>query len=635
MTRRKVSTPTGSWPALIGVALLIGVASYGVARIGLDFFKVAGASSTMWWPVAGLVLVIVVRCPRRWWWVLLTIFGVLIGIANLWSGELSVAVTYAVVNVIEVLVAAIILQGTSNPQTRKLRTPQEAARFVLAIAAAVAVGAALVSLRSVLFPADVSWLRLARGYVTTHALGLIAFAPLLLPGRSWRKAGLMRHLEFVAVLVATVAIDVLVFVAPLTSGLAFPVLLPIIWAAIRLDPLRATIASLVTCAFAAYSTSRGLGTFAQIADLEQRQLVTQFLIATVTLITLALVLITRHRTQLAAQASDSERTLKIAIQEALVGIYSVRLDSGRVGEIRGVNTAVGLMLGYEPEELEGKPDSIFRVDSDIAESAAFTARLGQLASGEIDAFQRETRFAMSTGDKLWVELSATRVVPAMAPPFALIYVHDLTGREENKKMLETMALHDALTGLPNRAVLFPRLDDFLQHAYRDGTKVGLLYLDLNGFKPVNDTHGHAAGDAVLVEVARRLEDSVRPGDTVARLGGDEFAVLASDIRDESDLTEISDRIHAALAKPIVLPGGAEVTIGIAIGAVVSSHETTADDVVRAADVEMYRAKYGAGAKPRDVVRRPDAARATVRSEARHDAETERSVDTDARTASTR
>jgi diguanylate cyclase (GGDEF)-like protein len=121
--------------------------------------------------------------------------------------------------------------------------------------------------------------------------------------------------------------------------------------------------------------------------------------------------------------------------------------------------------------------------------------------------------------------------------------------------------------------------------------VGLLYLDLDGFKPVNDTHGHAAGDSVLVEIARRLERTVRPGDTVARLGGDEFAVLAADIAGDQDLAALADRIHDGLSQPIELPDGEVITIGSSIGAAVASHDMTADELVRAADIAMYRIKH--------------------------------------------
>jgi diguanylate cyclase (GGDEF)-like protein/PAS domain S-box-containing protein len=576
---------------LLAAAVLVAVVSFVVGRVSLDYFKVPGVATSVWWPATGMVLAIVMRCPRRWWWVLLAVFGAMNGLADLPLRSAPVIVTYALVNVLEVLVAALVLRPTTGRRERGLRTPQDAVRLMVAVAAAVGAGAVFVAASGAVIPGDASWHVITRGYVAAHTLGLFAMAPLLLPGQVWWRSTVVRHIEFVVVLTAGIVIDTWVFLQPLAGGRAFPVLLPIVWAAIRLDPVRATIVALLGCSLAAYSTSRGLGTFAAVSDPADRQLVTQLLIATVVITTLALVLITRHRAQLAAEANDSEQTLQIAIREALVGIYSVRLDPGRVGEIRDVNTAMVRMLGYQPEELIGRRDEVFRMSSDGSGPTAVDDQLQQLADGDINAFQRETRLAAKNGAELWVEMSAARLTPATSEPFALIYVHDLTGSEQNKRMLEAMALHDALTGLPNRAVLFPRLEEYLHHARRDGTRVGLLYLDLDGFKPVNDTHGHAAGDSVLVEVARRLERTVRPGDTVARLGGDEFAVLAADIAGDQDLAALADRIHDGLSQPIELPDGEVITIGSSIGAAVASHDMTADELVRAADIAMYRIKH--------------------------------------------
>lgn len=591
MTRRENPVSVTSWARPVGVTLIIGVVTYLISRASLEYFKVPGAASAMWWPAAGLALVIVVRCPRSWWFALLPAFGIATGFANIPLGGWAVTLTYAGVNMIEVTVAALILQESSDPASRRLRTAQEAIRFIIAIGAAVVVGSSLVALRSILFPGDAPWHQISLGYGSNHALGLLALAPLLLPGPAHWRTSLLRNLEFGVVIALTAVLGWWVFLEPSAAGRAFPVLLPVIWAATRLDPVRATITSLVICVFATYGTSRSLGTFVGVPDLVERQLVTQFLIGTVAVTTLALVLITRHRARLVAQASDSEHTLAIAIQEALVGIYSIRLEPGRLGEIRDVNAAMCLMLDYQPEQLIGRHSGMFFPSPENHdEIEAVRARTTQMADGAIDVFQRETRLVTAAGVELWVELSATRVTPTTAPPFALVYVHDLTGREQNKKLLETMALHDALTGLPNRAVIFPRLDELLRRADREGGHVGLLYLDLNGFKPVNDTYGHAAGDTVLVEVARRIERAVRPGDTAARLGGDEFAVLAADIKGEPDMTIIADRIHASLTEPIVLPDGSEVTIGTSIGTAVGDGDTTADELLRRADVAMYQAK---------------------------------------------
>lgn len=590
MTLRGTALREAQWARLTGAALLVAVVTFASSVVSLNFFRIPGLSGTIWWPVTGLVLLIVLRCPRRWWPVLLVVFVVANGVSLRTLASLPATASYSMVNVIEVLVAACLLREPSEREARGWRASKEATRFVMAIVLAIAMGIGLVALHVLIFGGEASLPDRILSYAITHVLGLFALAPMVLRGRVWRWAGWPRAAEFVLLLAVTIGIGGWLFLQPHAIAQAFPVLLPVIWASIRFDALQATMVSLLNCALVAYGTSQGLGPFAQVSDVASRQLIAQSLIATITATTLALVLITRHRERLAARARDSEKTLTIAIQEALVGIYSIRLDPGHVGEIREVNAAMCMMLGYEVSDLVGKPSQKLLAVNDRVPASMMDARIAQLAAGEIDAVQRETRFVTANGDELWVEVSVTRVTPSSALPFAFVYVHDLTGREQNKKMLEAMALTDALTGLPNRAVLFSRLDEHLFRTRRDGVPVGLLYLDLNGFKPVNDTHGHAAGDTVLVEVARRLERAVRPEDTVARLGGDEFAILVPGAESRADLDALADVVHAELSEPILLTSGAEASIGTAVGVALGTDEITADELVRAADEAMYRAK---------------------------------------------
>ena len=603
-----VATRIGPPAAAPVVALLAGVlvagAAYASAWIALDLFKVPGAASAMWWPAAGVALVIVVRCPRRWWWWLLLAFAVANTAANRDLGPWAVTLSYSVVNVIEIGVAAMLLVGRGGGAGRRLQTPADAARFVTAFAAAIAVGSTVIALRALVVPAGAAIHDVVAGYAITHALGLLAIAPLLLPGRLQWRTGVGQDVEFALVIAVTVAADYWVFISPAQAGRAFPALLPVIWAAIRLSPWRATVVTLVTCGFTAYGTSRGVGTFAEIADLTERQLVTEMMIGTVTVTALALVLITRHRALLAAHLRDSEETLRIAIRDAMVGTYSMRLDSGHIGEISDVNMAFATMLGYRRDDLIGRSCKVFNPPPDAETDAGFDAWMERFARGDPESFRRETKFVSADGAELWVEVSTTRVQPTSAPPFALVHVHDLTDREQTKQLLERMALHDALTGLPNRTLLFDRLEQQLGLAERDGGSLALLYLDLDGFKPVNDEHGHGAGDAVLVEVARRLSGAVRSRDTVARLGGDEFAVLCPRVADDNDIDLIAARIRAAMREPIALPDGTTVTVTISVGCAVADAETdggiglrgmSADELVRRADVAMYTAKREATA----------------------------------------
>jgi diguanylate cyclase (GGDEF)-like protein len=151
-----------------------------------------------------------------------------------------------------------------------------------------------------------------------------------------------------------------------------------------------------------------------------------------------------------------------------------------------------------------------------------------------------------------------------------------------------LARHDVLTGLPNRGLLLDRLEHALQMSRRRSSKVALLFCDLDGFKPVNDRFGHAAGDALLVDVAQRLTGCVRESDTVARLGGDEFAILLEDIK-AAEVDAACERVLAALRSGAVVSGH-KVQLGVSIGVAMGDTGSSAEHLLRNADMAMYEAK---------------------------------------------
>jgi diguanylate cyclase (GGDEF)-like protein len=167
---------------------------------------------------------------------------------------------------------------------------------------------------------------------------------------------------------------------------------------------------------------------------------------------------------------------------------------------------------------------------------------------------------------------------------------ELSRMEVLEKELRYRATHDPLTDLPTRNVFMNRLEGALARAQRSGRFPAVLFLDLDNFKAINDSHGHVVGDAALREVARRLRTSVRLGDTVSRIGGDEFVVLLEEVRDANEAARAVGRIGRRLQAPLVVDGR-ETTVHASIGMALGGPGTEAPEaLVRRADFQMYRAK---------------------------------------------
>lgn len=167
---------------------------------------------------------------------------------------------------------------------------------------------------------------------------------------------------------------------------------------------------------------------------------------------------------------------------------------------------------------------------------------------------------------------------------------DITREKEASEKLRHTASHDALTGLPNRALLHDRLEQAISKASRDDSGLALLFIDLDGFKPINDTHGHLIGDLLLQGVAERLRDCVRESDTVARLGGDEFVILSLNTASQQDAAIIAQKVLDTLARPFAL-NGISAQVGASIGiALYPVHANSGEALLMAADHAMYAAK---------------------------------------------
>jgi diguanylate cyclase (GGDEF)-like protein len=167
---------------------------------------------------------------------------------------------------------------------------------------------------------------------------------------------------------------------------------------------------------------------------------------------------------------------------------------------------------------------------------------------------------------------------------------DMTDRKRAEEQLLHDALHDTLTGLPNRALFTDRLTQALAHATRrPDYRCAVLFLDIDRFKVINDTHTHEVGDELLIGFARRLVGCLRPGDTVARLGGDEFTILVDDIRSPDEASVVARRVQRALQAPLRI-GGRELALSASVGIALSTRGMTAAELMRNADIAMYDAK---------------------------------------------
>jgi len=166
----------------------------------------------------------------------------------------------------------------------------------------------------------------------------------------------------------------------------------------------------------------------------------------------------------------------------------------------------------------------------------------------------------------------------------------ITKRRIYQAQLIELALYDPLTGLPNRKLFFDRLEEGISHATRYERKLGLLYIDLDGFKGVNDTMGHHAGDELLIKVGAALKGILRKADTVDRLGGDEFAVILFETKNMEDTRLVGDKVVAAMRQPFRL-NAETARIGASVGAAIfPDHEDAMDSLIRHADAAMYKAK---------------------------------------------
>ena len=271
------------------------------------------------------------------------------------------------------------------------------------------------------------------------------------------------------------------------------------------------------------------------------------------------------------------------------------------GVILRVNPAFVEITGYTDEEAVGQTPRLLnsgRHNADFYELMWESVRQTGLWQGEIWNRRKSGEIYPQTLTITEVKDGAGKITNYVAS------IIDITSRHAAEKQIRNLAFYDVLTKLPNRRLFYDRLNLGMSISKHSGRYGALMFLDLDHFKTINDTHGHDAGDLLLIEVARRITLSVRAADTVARFGGDEFVVMLSELNE--DKTEsaaqaciVAEKIRTALAELYLLSIRRENEVeqiiehhcSSSIGIILFiSHKTSADDLIKRADIAMYRAK---------------------------------------------
>ncbi len=277
----------------------------------------------------------------------------------------------------------------------------------------------------------------------------------------------------------------------------------------------------------------------------------------------------------------AEMRFETGFEQTAVGAMIAGLD----GVSTRVNLAACVLLGRSRESLVGRAwrEHTHPDDLQLGELA-----LASLAAGH-DTYQDERRFVRPDASVVWASVHVTLVRDeAGEPQYFFVHLQDITRRKRIEDELAHQALHDSLTGLPNRALLADRLERSLALSQRKATRVGVLFLDLDHFKVVNDSLGHTVGDEVLRLVGERFTAAIRPGDTVARFGGDEFVIVSDDIS-ILECQQIAKRLLDALAVPYLVADH-ELNVTASVGIAIGDASATPESLLRDSDTAMYRAK---------------------------------------------
>lgn len=567
--------------ARFSVIVLLASIYFAAGRFGLTLAFV-NASTTPVWPPAGIALAALLVFGYRVW------PGIFIGafLVNATTTDSVLAsLMIATGNTLEGLIGAYLINRFAHG-ARVFEHVSDIFRFIV-VTLFVTTAAASVGVVSLLLTNLASWEDAGAVWFTWwlgDATGALILAPVLtlwLNARvrwNWRLA-----LEAAAWAVSLSLVGLIVFAGVLPVGfrnypLEFLVLPLIVWSAFRLGRRGAATATVILSVIAIWGTRHGNGPFAGYADNESLLLLQIFMafIAMTGLILAAVIAERRHR-------EESEHWLATIVESSSDAIIGKTVD----GIVLSWNQAAERMYGYSATEMVGRSIGVL-VPPDRANE--LPQILEQVRRGErIEHF--ETIRRCKDGKHINVSLNISPIKdPVGSITGASIIARDITERRRIEERIRYLAQHDALTGLPNRVLFRDRIGQAIVQARRHQQLLAVLFLDLDGFKHINDSLGHQIGDHLLRMTARRLQRCLREGDTIARLGGDEFVMCLSGLSEGNGAMPVAAKILEALREPFYVEQH-ELHVSGSIG--ISIYPSDGDDaelLMRAADTAMYHAK---------------------------------------------
>jgi len=430
--------------------------------------------------------------------------------------------------------------------------------------------------------------------LTRNSLGALLVAAVVLAWRSReREVDLRKWLRALTLECALTAGVYLVGMGPAdelsAQYLALPVTLIV---ALRADVLRAALHASLVAGLTVYLIVKPPGLFHH-GGLQERFVVGQGFVAVVALTALGLALAGAERLAATRAAEATTTRLRSSIDKSKIAQLTVALGRSDGLVIGRANPAAHQLLDAPAGALAGTTWSEF---VDTSHHPLLDRELEKLRSGQLEEWEGELLLRLPSGGLRWVVATVANMdhEDDVGREWLTVQLLDISARKDMEQHLAHQALHDDLTGLANRELLQRCIDRSLRHARSAAQNVALLFFDLDNFKHVNDSLGHAAGDEVISTVAARLQAVARADDTVARIGGDEFVVCCTGVS-EAEALAVANRLLAAISVPIRLREH-EVTMTASIGVAVADPDSTPDQLMRHADAAMCAAKDGGRAR---------------------------------------